>query len=225
MQNTNTDNTSMIDKSKFLFGKGLNLPSISFFQHNSALEDEKVEYIWCKDKKHIRQYIKLVNENFDDELNIPGSYKKIDLKDLNSHFFIALKNMIVMGGARFSVNDKFYEYSLPNEKLGLLKYKELFPELDLENNSYGEVTKYVALPEYRNDMSHYLNAFKGFKELSDELRVKYMFICSTKSRARLYNLGARKFFKVLEGKNVVNDAWKELSHFDVYVSVYENKNI
>lgn len=222
-QLTQSLSTFMFDKSHFITKRPV--PNSELMSGGNILADDKIEYVWSRDPSHLRQYMKIIDKHFDDELEITDAYKKIDFKDLNSHFYIFLNQDKVVGGTRFSVCDGFYDYSLPNEKLGQFKYKDIFNNLDLEHCSYAEITRYAVLPKYRNDIRHYTISFKKFKEMCIRLKVKYLFICSTESRARLYNLGARKNFNVLEGRHVKTEAWKELSHFDVFVSVYENTDV
>ena len=215
---------NMIDKTKFLFKKQ-SLASMPFFQGTANLEDEKIEYVWSKEPFYIRQYAKIIDESFDEELNLRDVYKKINESDFRSHYRLFMLGKKVIGGFRMVVNDPLTEYSLPSERPEF-QFKEAFPELDLLNNRYTELSRFAVLPEFRNNMNHYSDGFKAYKDKMTELGVKYLFLCSSRSRFRVYNRIAVKHFKLVDTKFFdVSDWVGDYKNLEFYVCAYENTDI
>ncbi len=210
----------MIDKSKFLFGKQ-KVSNWSFFQNNSNLEDEKIEYLWSRDPFYIKQYARIIDESFDTELNLRDVYKKIKESDFRSYYRLICDGNKVVGGFRMIVDDPLTEYSLPSEKPGFT-FKSLFPELDLLNNRYTELSRFAVLPQYRNNMMHYVDAFRSTREQMIELGVKYLFLCGSRSRVRIYNKEAKKHFKLIDTRYLDVSDWDgDYSNLEFYVCAYE----
>lgn len=194
--------------------------------HNSE-SDSEIKYIWSRNPQHLREYTKLIDKYYENELNLKDLYKEINPKDFNSYFYIVLKNEEVISGARLTVSDKLSQGSLPNEKLGF-PYSHYFPELNLENNRYCEISRYSMDERYRKMEIHYINAFSSFHNLTKELGVKYMFILGTKGRHRLFGHYAKKHFKLIDLREFNLSHFAEYSSINAgkqYLAVYENEHV
>ena len=213
-------NTHMVNKSKILDGDSSVLSKFSMdelFESSS----ESLEYFWTKETRYLNQYTKIIDDIYKEEVNINNAYTAIEADDLRSHFYIATIKDEVIAGARYTINDPFQRYSLPAEAPGF-SFASLFPELDLENNRFAQITKLGVVSEHRNNIIHYKNGFKEFKNISTRLGAKYIFVVATLDRIRLYNLVGKKFFKVLDPRKADIEAWDTHSHLDMYIAVYEN---
>lgn len=215
--------TDMIDKTKFLFRKKT-VSNFDLLQSEFTHGEEKIDYIWSKDPFYIRQYAKMVDKYYEEELALEDAFKQLGLYDLRSHFYIVKINERVISGVRITVNNPFETKSLPTERFNL-DYAGLFPELDLLHNRCAEVSKFTILPEHRNNIDHYVNAFKSFKELFDEQQVKYFFICASRARLRIYNRIAKKHFKVLDTRPFDVSNWQDYEDLEFYVCAYENPDV
>ncbi len=217
-------NGNMIDKTKFFLGKQ-KLGGFQLFQSRTEFQEPKIEYIWSRDPDYIRQYMKVIDRYFDTELNLKDIYKKIDSKDLYSHFYLVLRNNQVIGGARLSISNSFSEYTLPAEKWGIFKYSDVFNDLDLRNNSCAEVGRYAFMPEYRNDPNHYMNAFRDFQIKMTENKTKYLFLCGSRAMLRIHHRVAKNYFKLVDTRHVDVSTWDDFKHLEFYVSAYENEGV
>ena len=218
---------NMIDKTKFLFRKQTPMNLFSW-QQGAAFSNEKAEYLWSANPFDVKQYMKMIDENYDQELHVPDTYKKIGSSDLRSHFFIAKIDQKVIMGVRLTLNDPFLKYSLPTEKEEF-NFRDLFTEVDLVNNRYSELTKYTVLDEYRNDLNHYIQGFNFFKSLLDEHNVKYLIICGSRARHRMYKKFASANFKFISMKKLDMKYWPEYSGIsfaeDSYAMLLENTDV
>ncbi len=187
-------------------------------------ENNEIKYIWSKDPDHIRDYTKLIDLYYENELNLVDTYKNISPNDMNSYFLIVLHKNEVISGARLTVNIPDSKTSLPNEKLGF-SYHTIFPELDLEHSRYCEISRYTMHINYRKMNSHYINAFRMFYELTLKLGVKYMFICSDKPRLRLYSVFSKKYFALKDTKFFGVRELDPTFEYECSFACYENKDV
>ena len=216
MQNLST---FMFDKSHFIIKKPI--PDSGFVSGSNMLSDNKIQYIWSNNLYYIKQYSSIIDEQFDEELNLQDVYKKISDTDFRSFYRLFMIQEKVIGGFRMVINDPYTEYSLPSEKPGFT-FKDTFKKLDLANNKYTELSRFAVDPSYRNNMEHYRDGFHAYKEKMIELGVKYLFLCSSKSRFRIYNRFATKHFNLIAHKDIDVSGWeKRYRHLEFYVCVYE----
>ncbi len=219
--------TNMIDKRKLLFtGPSSNSQQFNLLQGSFDLgKESEVEYIWTADPSQIKQYSRIIDEQFDTELNLNDVYKNISTRDFRSYYRLIISSDKVVGGFRVVINDPLSEFSLPSEKPGFT-FKEMFPELDLLNNSYCEVSRFAVLPEYRRNNNHYVDAFTSTKELMTDKGVRYKFICGSRSRLRLYNREDKKHLKILDIRYYDVSGWEDkYKDLEFYVCAYENVDI
>jgi len=217
----------MIDKSKTFFRK-LDIPGLGLFQHDADLEEKQTEYLWSRDPFYVKQYMKMVDDNYDNELHVSDTFKKIGSNDFRSHFFLSKIDKKVIMGVRLTLNDPFLKYSLPTEKNNF-NFSDLFQDIDFANNKYCEITKFTVLEEHRNDINHYVNGFKFFKQLMDEHKIKYMLICGSRARHRIYKKFAAQHFNFVDMKKLDITLWPEYSTIsfahDSWASLYQNMDI
>ncbi|MDX1949122.1 MAG: GNAT family N-acyltransferase [Rickettsiales bacterium] len=187
-------------------------------------ESEDVVYEWSRDPNFLRDYTNLIDKYYENELNLPDAYKKIDPRDMHSNFLIGRVNNEIISGVRITTNNKDAKFSLPNEALGF-SYQNLFPELDLQNNRYCEVSRYAMHTDYRKNPLHYITAFQKFYEITKELKVKYLFISSTKARVRLFKSFATNNFKFIETKYLGAVNYYANAGIEVYVICFENQEV
>lgn len=188
---------NMVDKSKFFERIDKNLFDVEAFSDIDMFDnDENVNYQWTRDKSDIENYTKLIDDSYAEEINFTDSYKRIDVNDINSKFFIGKHQGRVVGGIRLSIHDMILDNLLPTETQGI-SYKEMFEDFDLEHNNYCELTRYGVDKNYRNSKKHYIECLGQCKEIMADKNIRYLFIPSGQSRLKLYNVIAKKFFKVL----------------------------
>lgn len=223
MQNLST---FMFDKSYFITKRPV--PDSDFLNGGNMIADENVEYLWSKDPFLVKQYMKMIDKNYDQELNVEDTYKKIGLNDLNSNFFLAKSDTRVIMGVRLTFNDPYQKWSLPTEKNNF-NFPDLFFEHKIEKNRYAELTKYSVLEENRNNLNHYINGFKFFKDIMDKNNIKYLIICGSKARHRIYRKFASKQFKYVDMKKLDISLWPEYSSIsfakDSWAMLLENESI
>jgi len=214
----------MIDRSKTFFRKEIG--SEILFEPKSELsqKDAPIEYFWTRNPKILKEYIKLIDERFRDEINVKDSYKKINDNDFESYFYVAAKVDELVLGVRLSIVPPGGINLLPTENEGF-NYKEFFSELDLEKNGYAELTRYSVNTKYRNQVN-YDRGFKSFKELCDEKNIKYLFLPGSGSRQRLYKAFAGKYFKYIDIKKfniaILDGQDDALDAKDFWFYAYEN---
>lgn len=212
----------MLDKAKLLSKK-------TFTEADSfgdIFDDENLSYGWSRNPSDLRQYTNLIDKNFELELSLKDSYKKIEAKDLYSHYYIGKFKNKVFSGVRLTFNNPSMEKSLPSEWAGFC-YNKTFPELNLSDERYCEVTRFAIEEEYRRTPQHYHEFFRAAQEITFEQNIKYMFLYAEKSRARLYCAVAKDFFKrkdikvcdFSDWKGYENLAWKK----EFNVIAFENK--
>ena len=219
--------TNMIDKRKLLFtGPSSNSQQFNLLQGSFDLgKESEVEYIWTADPSLIKQYSRIIDEQFDAELNLRDVYKNINETDFRSYYRLFVSGNKVVGGFRMIVDDPLTEYSLPSERPGFT-FKNTFKELDLLNNRYTELSRFAVDPQYRNNMNHYKDGFRAYKEKMTELGVKYLFLCSSRSRFRVYNRFAKDHFKLVDTKHLDVSGWEErYRHLEFYICAYDNEDV
>ena len=223
MQSSSIDIT-MKDKTKFLLKK--QNEKTFYFQNISNLEEEKIDYIWSRDPALIKQYTKVVDENYEDELLLKDVYKKISKTDFVSYYRLIVcrnKNKIV-GGFRMVSNNPAIETSLPSEREEFT-YAGLFPELDLLNNRSCELSRFAIAKEYRANKDYYVDAFTSSKQKMTENNIKYLFLCGSKAMLRSHKREAGKLFKYIDTRNHDVSGWEDFKHLEFYVSAYENPDV
>lgn len=196
----------------------------TIFANELTKNSDEIEYEWSRDPKFLKEYTGLIDEYYENELNLPDAYKKIDPRDFYSHFLRVTHNNKLISGVRVTTNNKEAKFSLPNEMLGFT-YQNVFPDLDLQNNKYCEVSRYAMHTDYRKNPNHYMAAFKKFYELTKELKVKYLFISSTKARVRLFKSFASNFFNFVETKYLGAVEYYAKAGIEVYVICFENPEV
>ncbi len=217
-------NAYMIDKAKNLFGKRKS-GQMDMYQFDFDTNEDEIRYVWSSNPVHIKQYAKIIDEQFDEELNLQDVYKKINEMDFRSHYRLFMQGDTVVGGFRMVVNDPLTEHSLPSEKT-YFTFKDTFPELNLLHDKYTELSRFAVKPEFRNNMNHYKNGFKAYKEKMTELGVKYLFLCSSKSRFRIYNRFAVRHFKLIDTKHLDVTGWPDkYRNLEFYICAYENEDV
>jgi hypothetical protein len=194
----------MLEKAKIFGKEETNFPISVFMDMKFNFTESEIEYLWTKDKHLLRQYTKLIDDSFAEEVNFEDSYKKIDPNDLNSYFYLGSHNDRVIAGVRMSVAKPEFNNILPTETQGI-DYKKLFPEFDLKNNAYCEVTRYGVHKDYRNLKSHYKNSFKNYKLFMDANDIKYLFIFASSARFRIYNAFGKRYFNIFDIRSVEAD--------------------
>ncbi len=216
----------MIDKTNFLYKKTA-VPAF-LFQPIDMLDDQKVEYLWTRDRQEIKQYMQMIDQNYGSELDVENAFKNIGASDLRSNFFVARNSKGLIMGVRVTLNDPFLKYSVPTEKSNF-SFNDLFPEYDLVNNRYAEVSKFTVLDEYRNDINHYVNGFKFFKDLLDKNNAKYLIICGSRARHRIYKKFASNYFKYVDMRKLDISLWPEYATIsfaqDSWAVLYENPDV
>lgn len=216
---------NMVDRSKF-FKKGIIPPTKDLFIEDDLLNGDEVKYFWTKDPVYLTQYTENIDDLIEKETGIIDSYKTIFNSLVNSMFFVGAVGKEFIGGSRVSVSNPYTENSLPSESDDF-NYKSLFPNLDLENNRYCEISKFAIKEEHRANFHHYKIFFKELCSLIYNLDIKYLFFYSTPARTRLYKRLVGEYF-IEVGSNLCDfsnwEGFEELPDGDkVSVIAYERK--
>ncbi len=192
----------------------------SGFKEKST-EGKHFEYRWTRDPDDLRSYTRLIDKYYESELRLPDSYKKIDYNDLNSYFLVGYEEDKLFGGTKISLNNPLVRNSLPNEKLGF-NYSLVFPELNLRERRYCEISRTAINEKHRGNSLFYTISFDLFKKLMDKNDIRYMFICASKARLRLYKSFASKTFTYLDTREYDVKEWSEDSNLEFYIAAFEN---
>src|SRR3989344_5556058 len=119
-------------------------------------------YVFTKDPDLLNQYLEIRQNLYPTDKKFIG-FRKFsyleheDYSDPKAKMLIVLKGKKCIGGARLTVHTPGSDIKLPleyditpenSEKTTSLQ--EFFPELHLENKTYGEFNRIVMLPQYRN---------------------------------------------------------------------------
>lgn len=140
----------------------------------------------------VQQYFSLRTEAFIDQWGLKHFYGGPDKYDKDAITLIAHKSGVCVGGARLIVNNNINsDYLLPMETKDF-KLKNLFPELELENKTYAELSRFVVLDNYRDNKcsSEICKNLVGIKAAS--LDINYIFCVTAPQLARISGITFRR---------------------------------
>jgi len=130
-----------------------------YTRHAEVRVPEPITYEFTRDPALLHQYYRLREQMFISVWGLKHFDGSKDAFDEVYETLIARQGRLCVGGVRFTFSTPNKPTPLPLEHSGL-KIRELFPELDLDNNIYGECGRFAMLPEFRNrETSHQMLHF------------------------------------------------------------------
>lgn len=143
----------------------------------------ELRYTWeGHTQKQLQQYFEVRQKTYADHLGLKYFSGKLDWEDLNSEILLVLSGEECVGGARLTVHSDEVNPHLPLEEKGFI-LKELFPDLNLENATYGELSRLALLSEYRDGIQSEI-LYEHIGDKCKELNIKYLFSVSPYNQAR-----------------------------------------
>ncbi len=159
-------------------------------------EDKELVYEFTTNPDLLDQYTKLRQSLYptDDKFKgfrTFGYLPEEDYKKEQGKMLIVRKGNVVVGGAGLVISSPNERALLPLEQNILpingrqFLLRRQFPNMRLENYSYGEFNRIVLLPEYRTGI-YTKTIFKKMLIESERLGLRYLFGMGDRVRARLY---------------------------------------
>jgi len=110
----------------------------------AAKEPEPVVFEFTTDKGLLHQYYRLRDQAFGGKLNDSAEQ---DVHDKISEILVARRGRLVIGACRLTVREGDESFMLPMEE-DHFKLRELFPELPLNGERHGVISKFAILEEH-----------------------------------------------------------------------------
>ncbi len=129
-------------------------------------EHEEIDCIATQNRDEIESYYKIRERAFRERLDCVNFNGSEDEYDRNGIIVVAKKNDEVVGGSRLVINTPKREAKLPLEDDNFV-LNSLFPELNLVNRSYGEITRFAVVPELMTGSISYELTRASLNELID----------------------------------------------------------
>lgn len=143
---TNADSVSSSSAAHVVAALEASLPAkLEKARHKSL---DKITYEFTTEPKLLEQYYKLREHCYREDLHLDDFSGAEDEYDSIGHIIVVRQGDMVVGGARLVISSPENRIRLPLEEDGFLM-KDLFPELDLDNVSYCEFTRFIVSPEFR----------------------------------------------------------------------------
>lgn len=142
-------------------------------------------------EKLIQQYYLLRQEIYTDYWHLENFEGGEDEYDKNSYTLLALCKNRCVGGIRLVAAYETDNKCLPMETKGFY-IEELFKDLNLKKNEYGEIGRTALLPEFRNGKCSQ-EMYKVICLKSKELGHKYAFAVAPIQQARKVRIACRAF--------------------------------
>jgi hypothetical protein len=112
-------------------------------------EQKEISYEFTNDPALLHQYYRLREEMFISVWGLNHYSGSEDIYDNGSHILISRRGLQVVGGIRLTISSAAQRQQLPIEGMGI-DLQSLFPELDLKNSTYCELSRLAILPEFRD---------------------------------------------------------------------------
>jgi len=109
---------------------------------------QDVSYEFTNDPALLHQYFHMREDMFTSVWGLKKFCGLHDAFDDVSEIMVARKGLQCIGGGRLTINSPDNRKMLPMEKDDLV-LSSLFPELDLQETTYGEFSRLAILPEFR----------------------------------------------------------------------------
>jgi hypothetical protein len=214
-------------KSKLFQRQEKLLPAGDYFNDSDLLNFyesiDGVDYIWSRDPKKLLTYRRIINQIYNEELGLDYGFYDLSEMDFRSFFFLALPKNDHAGGCRLTISNPSMQSSLPCEGDGF-QIIDKFPEIDFENYKCAEISRFSLKRKYRSSrvsVGFYENFFRMSRDLLTAQNVRYIMICSSVSRQKIYFRYARKYFNLVLQKEFESPSDYNLDYF---FCIYENPN-
>lgn len=148
-----------------------------------------ISFLITRDPLVIRQYLDIRHDAYTKYLNLNTDFSKLDQVDAFSYFFVAMKMGECIGGGRMTLTNPSVPNVLPLESNGFY-LDEAFPEYNLSECKYCEITRLAVKEEYRDGVvsSTIIRLIIDYVKATG---VKYVFWVAPKIQARSYRLAIR----------------------------------
>ena len=174
--------------------------SVSF---DTTENSKKINYEFTSNPDFLNQYYKIREDCYRDDLGLTCFSGEEDEYDRIGYIAVARIGDKVIGGARLILSHPHSGIRLTLEEENFLMVN-FFPELDLEENGYCEITRVAILREYRNtNISKDL--FRVIMDRAKSEKCYFHFSTAPLIQARNYKIIAKKlgFISVIRNDIVI----------------------
>jgi hypothetical protein len=110
----------------------------------------EIAYEFSKDPALLHRYYHLREEMFISTWGLQSPQGQKDVFDDRGEILIARLGKLCIGGGRLTISTPNAPTSLPMEKAGI-KLQAMFAALDLQDTTYGELSRMAVDPDYRDE--------------------------------------------------------------------------
>jgi hypothetical protein len=153
-------------------------------------KQEPVVYEFTHDRGLLHQYYPLREKLYRKMYNCEEIRADEDVHDKLSYILIARRGNLCLGGVRLTVREGDEMWDLPMETEAF-KLREKFPNLPLNRQRHGEISRFAIMEDTGDDIFHGLCKVMYEKVVS--LNIHYLFAKSTYPLARNWRLIANSF--------------------------------
>lgn len=150
-----------------------------------------VVYEFTTDAGYLHQYFMMREEMFIRAWGLKQFSGKHDAFDDSGMIMVARQGLQCVGGGRLNISSPENRTILPMEKDDLC-LKELFPELDLQDTTYGEFSRLAILPEFQAS-NVFPEIARRFIQKAVANGVEYAFNIAPEKLARHYQRVVQSF--------------------------------
>ncbi len=192
--------------SKLIINEPCDLPSIKTNKQN------KITYKFSKDPEILNKYYKMRANSFISTWKLKKFSYHEEPYDRLSYILVAMNDKECIAGARLIPSPKEKRLNLTFEVDGF-NVIEAFPNLNLQNKSYGEISRLAVAPDYsKTDVGQNILRMIGLK--GKDLGLDYFIVVCPKTSGRF----VRKTFNNFGFKATIHPEVK----FPDYLPTYEN---
>lgn len=156
-----------------------------------ARKPEKIAYEFTQDLGLLHQYFRLREDMFISVWGLKHFCGKHEIFDDISEVLIARRGRQCIAGGRLTINKPNARKLMPMEKDSFL-LSDMFPELDLQETTYGEFSRLAILPEYRGGVV-FPEIARRFINKAIDSGVEYAFNIAPVPLARSYRQAVQLF--------------------------------
>jgi hypothetical protein len=142
----------------------------------------ELTYTWDHTPELLQEYFDVRQYSYAQHLGLRKFSGKLDWQDLNSDILLVIDKNKCVGGLRLTVQCREVTPYLPIEDDDF-RLKELFPELDLDNCKYAEISRLALLPAYRSGHQT-ASIYSLVAKKMDETKIKHFFTVSPLLQAK-----------------------------------------
>lgn len=159
------------------------------YTHKPPFSEETVFEI-TSDVGFLHQYFNLRNDDFFKSASAANHATTKDIFDDTSEIMVARRGRLCVAGGRLTIHTPSSQKALPMEYA--LSVAQLFPELDLAETTYAEISSIALMPDYRTNLQPEL--ITKLLQHAINSGVEYVFTLTNKHKAEQYQQAAQAIF-------------------------------